>query len=205
MNCPLAFYPYIRSCVRCGRVPQLPTVAHKPSSDSIGRYTSLCMASILNGICRHARNGWRARLVASSSGEVDLVLYSSNRIVLCEIKASPLVAFRLGRLYDEPLEEEVNGTKVRIQRHMTNDVPDSNLHPVIHYEEYLQGFEDAVWTYESNLQDDAASAGWKRVHSNSLSPFYDMLFTLTRSWFRDKHLEHAFDLTRIYRAFGGQV
>lgn len=287
------------------------------------------MTAILSEICRQARNGWQVRLITSSRGEVDLILYSIDCTVLCEIKASPLVAFPVGKFYDEPLEEDVNGEKYRIQKHVATDVPEwkeqqlhlflpsanrtipvrvsrrgneqitlipsllsrkqnelvedlrtvielwrqlakgystrwaqhaelrlhtfgcgggvddsknapgldrtddikkglyqslklsdsyrmsctqqririglvSNLHPVTHYEQYLQGFEDAVWTHEKNLLEDAASPGWRRVPVVDLSPFYDMLLTLTKSWFRDEQLERAFGLTSLYRAFGGR-
>jgi hypothetical protein len=29
----------------------------------------------------------------------------------------------------------------------------SNMHPVAHYDEYLKGFEDALWTRESDIQE----------------------------------------------------
>lgn len=284
---------------------------------------------MLSEICHRTPNDWAIRLIDSSRGEIDLILYSPAYIVLCEVKASPLVAFPLAASYDEPLEEDVEGEKCRIERHITTDVPDwkkrplhlflyeanrsitlrkpvqesgrislirsmlgrkqkdlaedlqvvikfwqrlmegyssrwkdqselrwytfgcgggvddsknapgldrtddikkglyqslkladnyrmgcvqqrlkvallSNVHPITHYADYLQGFEDAVWTHERKIHDDPQSPEWKRARSSDLSPFYDMLFTLTRSWFRDTELERAFGLTTLYRVLGGK-
>lgn len=80
----------------------------------------------------------------------------------------------------------------------------SNIHPTVHYEDYLQGFEEAVWTYESKLQRDHLFPEWMRVRQDDLSPFYDAILTLTRSWFRAKELEQAFGLGRLYEALGGR-
>jgi hypothetical protein len=42
------------------------------------------------------------------------------------------------------------------------------------------------------------------VDSDNLFPFYDMLFTLTQSWFRDERLKQAFSAETLFRALGGQ-
>lgn len=325
---PKCFYTYLKSCPRCGRIDEQARVAHKPSSDSIGRYTTVCLTAILDELCKRTQNGWRVRLIASARGEVDLLLVSNKQLILGEVKASPLVAFPIGVLLEESLEEEVGGEQRYVNRHISTDVlgwksqpvylfvpdvnrtiplrlefpeggqahtvvPDrnhaeltedlkvvidawkrmldgytsrwnqyadlrwftfgcggevddsknapgldrtddikkglyqaikltekyrmncskqrvrvgliSNIHPVVHYSEYLQGVEDAVWTHESKLESDQhAPALWKRVRASDLSPFYDVLFTLTGSWFRNPEIERAFAMERLYRALGGE-
>lgn len=77
----------------------------------------------------------------------------------------------------------------------------SNIHPVVHYEEYLKGFEDALWTHEADVQEQRGRI--VSIDSDNLLPFYDMLLTLTRSWFRGERLERAFSLQTLYHALGG--
>jgi hypothetical protein len=78
----------------------------------------------------------------------------------------------------------------------------SNMHPVAHYDEYLKGFEDALWTRESDILGRTGQT--VSVDSDNLFPFYDMLFTLTQSWFRDERLKQAFSAETLFRALGGQ-
>ena len=78
----------------------------------------------------------------------------------------------------------------------------SNMHPVAHYDEYLKCFEDALWTRESDIQERTGQT--VSVDSDDLLPFYDMLFTLTQSWFRDERLKQAFSVETLFRALGGQ-
>ncbi|GIV08223.1 MAG: hypothetical protein KatS3mg019_0314 [Fimbriimonadales bacterium] len=326
---PIAsFYPYMQSCPRCGRITDLPTVAHKPASDSIGRYASLCLAAILAEICQRTRIGWHVRLLVSGRGEIDILLLCDELVVLCELKASPLTAFPICVFYEEPLTIEVDGEPQEVITHKATDVPTwktqplclylfgsgktlplhakvrdgkvslipsllsreqdqlvedikainevwsqmfmgyesrwskaghlrwftfgcgggvddsknapgldrtddikkglyqslklaedyrtrcarrcvrvallSNMHPVVHYTKYLQGFEDALWTHEAKLAEDKSDPEWRRVRASDLSPFYDMLWTLTKSWFRCETLKYAFSLQRLYSALGGQ-
>jgi hypothetical protein len=77
----------------------------------------------------------------------------------------------------------------------------SNMHPVMHYDEYLKGFEDALWTRETDIQGRTGQT--VSVDSDKLLPFYDMLFTLTQSWFRDERLQQAFSVETLFRALGG--
>ena len=326
---PIAsFYPYMRSCPRCGRTDDLPTVAHKPASDSIGRYASLCLAAILAELCQRTRTGWNVRLLASGRGEIDMILFNAEHAVLCELKASPLTAFPICVFYEEPLTTEVDGEPQEVITHKATDVPTwktqplhlyllgsgktfplhatvrngrvslipsllgrkqdqmiedikavievwrqmfvgyesrwskeghlrwftfgcgsgvddsknapgldrtddikkglyqslklteeyrtrcaqgrirvallSNIHPVVHYTQYLEGFEDALWTHEAKLAEDQSDPEWRRVRASDLSPFYDMLFSLTKSWIRCETLKRAFSLERLYSALGGR-
>ncbi len=325
-----SFYTYVKSCPRCGRVENIPPVAHKPPSDTIGRYTTLCRTAILAEIFRRTRNGWNARIITTARGEVDVILFSPQKVVLCEVKASPLVAFPLYAVNEEPLDTEVEGEVRIVDTHRATDITNwkrrpisiflfgidrsiplranrkgdkvtfipallrrkrgdlaedmqevinlwkqmlsgysdrwvregqqhlrwftfgcgsgvddsknapgldrtddikkglyqslkltaryrtacsrqrvkigllSNIHPAIHYSEYLQDFEDAVWTHANLLENIESLPEWKRVRLSDLSPFYDMLFTLTKSWFRDEELEAALSLQTLHKALGGK-
>lgn len=328
---PASFYTYVKSCPRCGRVGRKDAdnqglVAHKPSSQKIGCYNALCTAAILSEFCQHTQNRWDVALDTSNS-DVDMILTNESNFVLCEIKASPLVAFPLCVTHEEHLEEEVEGERRSIKVHTATDLHNwksvhlslfihdanreipvrvqsvegqgvlvslqekwwedskdavkevisvwyrlmdgyasrwkvnshlqwftcgcgkpvddsknapgldrtddikkglyqaikltesyrmkcveqrvrvgivSNIHPVRHYPDYLRGFEDALWTHESRLESDTVDQElWRRVRRSDLSPFYDMLFTFTQSWFRDPNLEKAFSIERLYRAMGG--
>lgn len=315
----MLFYPYIRSCPRCGKIAgEVPK--HKPSSDTIGRYASLVIAAILEEICIRTQNGWEVRVLMGSRSDIDLLLLSNSLLVLCEVKASPLIAFPLCKPLDAPLTKDVEGELITITTHRSTDNPDwqvqehnlylpvhgvpvklgkgdlvrcfveqssdeellrrfvdvwtrlfdgyrqrwrenrdsnlrwltfgcggdvddsknapgldrtddikkgiyqllklgekfrncckagairiglvSNLPPVRHYTEYLQGFEDAVWTQERKLHRTRQPA-WMRVQTRDLTPFYDVLLTLTHSWFRDGVVEQAFQLRNLFIALGG--
>jgi hypothetical protein len=76
------------------------------------------------------------------------------------------------------------------------------MDPVVHYDEYLKGFEDALWTHESDIQECTEET--VSVDRDDLLPFYDMLFTLTKSWFRDDRLKQAFSVETLFRALKGQ-
>lgn len=334
LYCPnepaMSFYTYVKSCPRCGQIGGETEIPHhKPPSDRIGRYTSYCLAAIIAEMCRRTKSGWRVRLVPQRDSEVDAILTDGSHLVLCEIKASPLTAFPLSTVYEEPLTEDASEALRLVSTHRATDVPEwarrelglflfasnqripvrarqsgssgytflesllhrkraklveeihtvvevwksmmhgyasrweqypnlrwftfgcgggvddsknapgldrtddikkglyqslklsesyrmkcarrmiriallSNIHPAVHYEDYLQGFEGAVWTYESKLQSDHLSSEWMKVRQEDLSPFYDAILTLTKSWFRAKELEQAFGLGRLYEALGGR-
>lgn len=86
-----SFYPYLRSCPRCGKYNDTKdSPSHKPSSDTIGRYTTACLGAILSETCRVSRNGFRVQFLSSSQGDVDMIIFNNETLVLCEVKASPL-------------------------------------------------------------------------------------------------------------------
>lgn len=324
-----SFYPYTKICPRCGRDTQEveAVTAHKPASDRIGRYTSLTISALLSEILRKYQSGWSLRLLDSSRGDIDLLLWNEETLVLCEVKASPLTALTLSTPHEFPPTKDSDGEPKPIMVHTKIDITEwkkrtlqlylaghniplqstqespsfvasmcgrdrnklvedikrivdiwgkmmdgyesrwrehshlrwftfgcgtpvddsknapgldrtddikkglyqmlklseryrmncqarqirvglvSNVHPVAHYETYLSGFEEAVWTHENRLRECETSSGkearLKAVSVNDLSPFYDMLFTFTRSWFRDSVLEQTFSLEALYHALGG--
>ncbi|BCW96979.1 MAG: hypothetical protein WHS44_05580 [Fimbriimonadales bacterium] len=321
---PMSFYPYLKGCPRCGSLDSQATIkAHKPSSDTIGRYTTACLAAILCEMCRVSRNGFEVRVLDASRGDVDLLIFDAQTLILCEVKASPLHLLPVCVRHSKPLEREDGNEKVPVESHQGVSIADleniplylylveersfplrwvsdgekpylmlesgrgtegtceilravsnawakmyagytsrwkehtqlrwftcgcggsvddsknapgldrtddikkgvyqmlkiaekyrrgckekrvrvallSNMHPVVHYEEYLKGFEDALWTHEDSIQQRMGKM--VSVDSDDLFPFYDMLFTLTRSWFREERLEQAFSLQTLYHALGG--
>jgi hypothetical protein len=323
-NAQMGFYPYIKSCPHCGRVEHTEITVHKPPSDTIGRYTTLCLGAILSEVCRVCQNGFEVRILPTSRGDVDMLIFDATTVVLCEVKSSPLYLLPLCVRYQRPLETSegdelaavaahavitvdnlesrdlylhlVNGDPIPVHliredsfqylsvkdsrnpdrlREMLKAVGDtwawmytgyssrwrengqlrwftcgcgvpvddtknaprldrtddikkgvyqmlkvaekygrgckerrvrvallSNMHPVAHYDEYLKGFEDALWTRESDIQERTGQT--VSVDSDDLLPFYDMLFTLTQSWFRDERLKQAFSVETLFRALGGQ-
>ena len=93
LYCPdalMSFYPYIKSCPRCGRLENESISVHKPASDAIGRYTTLCLGAILSEVCRVCRNGFKVRILPTSRGDVDMLIFDATTVVLCEVKSSPL-------------------------------------------------------------------------------------------------------------------
>ena len=323
-NAQMGFYPYIKSCPHCGRVEQTEISVHKPPSDTIGRYTTLCLGAILSEVCRVCQNGFEVRILPTSRGDVDMLIFDATTVVLCEVKSSPLYLLPLCVRYQRPLETSegdelatvaahavitvdnlesralylylVDGDPIPVRlvredsarylsvedsrnperlREVLNAVRNtwaqmyagyasrwrengqlrwltcgcglpvddtknapgldrtddikkgvyqmlkvaekygrgcrerrvrvallSNMHPVAHYDEYLKGFEDALWTRESDILGRTGQT--VSVDSDNLFPFYDMLFTLTQSWFRDEQLKQAFSAETLFRALGGQ-
>ncbi len=320
-----SFYPYIKSCPRCGKDTgeQAKIKAHKPSSDKIGRYASLVLSALLSEALQRCERTWTLKLLDSSRGDIDILLYNEELLVLCELKASPLTALVVSTRHQSRPTKDVNGEPQPITDHETVDTTDwrhresslcidyltiplqlsseisfiraflqsciqeeiideqiekfivlwrqmftgyekrwseyanlrwftfgcgggvddsknapgldrtddikkglyqslklteryrmgceerrirvgiiSNLHPVVHYGEYLSGFEDAVWTQESKIAVESSER--RVVAARDLSPFYDMLFTFTRSWFRDPVLKEVFSIAKWYRALGGK-
>jgi len=327
LYCPdalMSFYPYIKSCPRCGRLENESISVHKPASDAIGRYTTLCLGAILSEICHVCQNGFEVRILPTSRGDVDMLIFDATTVVLCEVKSSPLHLLPLCVRYQRPLETAEGDNIAAIATHAVITVDDlenrdlylylvggdpipvrliredsarylsvkesrnldrlceilktvrdtwarmyagyasrwkenghlrwftcgcgsgvddsknapgldrtddikkgvyqmlkvaekygrgcrerrvrvallSNMHPVAHYDEYLKGFEDALWTRESDIQGRTGQT--VSVDSDDLLPFYDMLFTLTQSWFRDERLKQAFSVETLFRALGGQ-
>jgi len=323
-NAQMGFYPYIKSCPHCGRVEQTEISVHKPPSDTIGRYTTLCLGAILSEVCRVCQNGFEVRILPTSRGDVDMLIFDATTVVLCEVKSSPLYLLPLCVRYQRPLETSegdelavvtahavitvdnlesrdlylhlvdgdpipvhliredsvqylsvkdsrnpdrlretlkavgdtwarmyvgyasrwrengqlrwftcgcgvpVDDTKNAPGLDRTDDIKKgvyqmlkvaekygrgcrerrvrvallSNMHPVAHYDEYLKGFEDALWTRESDILGRTGQT--VSVDSDNLFPFYDMLFTLTQSWFRDERLKQAFSAETLFRTLGGQ-
>ena len=339
LYCPQAqmgFYPYIKSCPRCGRVEKTEIPVHKPPSDTIGKYASLCLGVILSEVCRVSQNGFDVRILPSSRGDVDMLIFDEAEVVLCEVKSSPLYLMPLCVSYQRPLETSEGGELAPVTTHTkitvdnleardlylylegyleggycisvrfnqkkdgtrcfkddtrylsveygsdseklcktlnivgdswarmyegyasrwqkneelrwftcgcgapvddtknapgldrTDDIKKgvyqmlklaekysrgcrerrvhiallSNMDPVVHYDEYLKGFEDALWTHESDIQECTEET--VSVDRDDLLPFYDMLFTLTKSWFRDDRLKQAFSVETLFRALKGQ-
>jgi hypothetical protein len=326
LYCPdvlMSFYPYIKSCPRCGRLENESLSVHKPASDAIGRYTTLCLGAILSEICCVCQNGFEVRILPTSRGDVDMLIFDATTVVLCEVKSSPLYLLPLCVRYQRPLETAegdniaalathamitvdelenrdlslylVGGDPIPVRliredsaRHLsvkgsrnpdrlcemlktvrdswarmyagyasrwkenghlrwftcgcgsgvddsknapgldrTDDIKKgvyqmlklaekysrvcqekrirvalvSNMHPIAHYDEYLKGFEDALWTREADIQGHTDRVVF--IDSDNLLPFYDMLFTLTKSWFRDERLRQAFSVETLFRALGG--
>lgn len=107
------FYPYVWMCPACvsggaepskaylpgsilrnGRRYPGPQNSNRPSGRMIGDLGALCMRVIVDELLRtsehtHAASGGGHR------GEFDLILSNEQALLLCEIKASPLVAFPL--------------------------------------------------------------------------------------------------------------
>lgn len=321
---PMSFYPYLKGCPRCGKIGSQDKIkSHKPASDTIGRYSTVCLAAILSEMCRVSRNGFEVRVLEASRGDVDMLIFDAETLILCEVKASPLHLIPACVLHSKPLEGEDGNEKVPVPSHEIVTIPDlentalylylvgerpiplrwvhdvkkqyltlesgretvgaceilravsntwakmyvgytsrwkenaqlrwftcgcggsvddsknapgidrtddikkgiyqmlqiaekyrrgcrekrlrvallSNMHPVVHYEEYLKSFEDALWTHETDIQERVGRV--VSLNSDDLFPFYDMLFTLTQSWFREERLEQAFSLQTLYHALGG--
>ena len=103
-NAQMGFYPYIKSCPHCGRVEHTEITVHKPPSDTIGRYTTLCLGAILSEVCRVCQNGFEVRILPTSRGDVDMLIFDATTVVLCEVKSSPLYLLPLCVRYQRPLE-----------------------------------------------------------------------------------------------------
>lgn len=89
-------YPFVNACPKCtlnGKFRHLN--AAKPASAKIGKATSTILAAFLELLAKRATSRKIEIKTLNDNGLVDALLLSENRIVLFEIKASPLVSFPL--------------------------------------------------------------------------------------------------------------
>ncbi|MCW5853555.1 MAG: hypothetical protein KIT87_26050, partial [Anaerolineae bacterium] len=108
---PTLFFPFLKTCPRCSVKRGIkPSVkANKPQSDLIGEMavdsTILVLAALLHSI--------DPRVVVQKSnvrqGDVDMVIYDNDMIVLGEVKSSPLVVYPLEIQLARPMTEVIDG------------------------------------------------------------------------------------------------
>jgi hypothetical protein len=327
----ILFYPYVKACPRCAVYGSKNKIncSHKPSSDKIGSIAAKTLNIFLTVFASRTSRKWQVRQTRRQSYEVDLLLFNKDTLVLCEVKASPLVAFPLAVKLNKPLTiDRGDGERENLTEHYEpanvdthseillyvpntpigffrlgkwvdyhplktfrqryandpnavlsiikswqmfyegyvsgwrksseplkwltfgcgGDVDDSknlpgidrtddikkgiyqviklgqrfakqcakrsvkvalvsNLYAIRHHEEYLQGLQEIVWTYEPELQpceDNDGANEWRKVRLRDLIKLYDAVITLTESHFRDAELRLSFSLDTLFTDIGGK-
>jgi hypothetical protein len=87
---PLLLYPYVKACPRCAASGKLVQVeSHKPSSDTIGRIAAKVIGMLLVALCQRTGNFWQVRQTTRKVFDTDMLLFTTEMLALCEVKASP--------------------------------------------------------------------------------------------------------------------
>jgi len=122
---PVLVYPYVNACPRCAASGHVaPVRSHKPGSATIGRIAAKTLGAMLSALSQTTRSGWEVRQATQKVLHFDILLFDVETLALCEVKASPLVAFPLLA----PLEQELQrpGHEDRrepITQHRKTDLP----------------------------------------------------------------------------------
>jgi hypothetical protein len=122
---PLLLYPYVKACPRCAASGQVvPIESHKPGSDTIGRIAAKTLGVLLIALSKRTGSAWQVRQSKRQIFDTDMLLFTRETLALCEVKASPLVAFPIVA----PLERELRrrgreGDQQPIARHRKTDLP----------------------------------------------------------------------------------
>jgi hypothetical protein len=122
---PVLLYPYVKACPRCVALGQVARAeSHKPRSDTIGRIAAKTLGVLLSALSQQTGNTWQVRQLTRQVFDADMLLFTSETLALCEVKASPLVAFPL----IAPLERELQqrgreDEQQRVARHRKTDLP----------------------------------------------------------------------------------
>lgn len=98
--------------------------SHKPGSDTIGRIAAKTLGALLFALSQGTGNTWQVRQTARRVFDTDMLLFTTETLALCEVKASPLVAFPL----IAPLKRELRrrgreDEQQRVARHRKTDLP----------------------------------------------------------------------------------
>lgn len=122
---PALLYSYVKACPRCAALGRVVHVeSHKPGSDTIGRIAAKTLGVLLSALSQWTGNVWQVRQTSRQVFDADMLLVAADTLALCEVKASPLVAFPL----IAPLEQELRrhgheGEHRRVARHRKTDLP----------------------------------------------------------------------------------
>jgi hypothetical protein len=122
---PVLLYSYVKACPRCAALGQVVRVeSHKPGSDTIGRIAAKTIGVLLSALSQRAGNTWKVKQTTRQIFDTDMLLFTAETLALCEVKASPLVAFPL----IAPLKRELRrrgreDEQQRIIRHRKTDLP----------------------------------------------------------------------------------
>lgn len=122
---PVLLYPYVKACPRCATSGQVTRVeSHKPGSDTIGRIAAKTLGMLLLALSQRTGNDWQVWQTTRQIFDTDMLLFNAETLALCEVKASPLVAFPLVA----PLERELRRRgrereQQPIARHRKTDLP----------------------------------------------------------------------------------
>lgn len=122
----MLFYPYTSICPRCiGNGKFIFTKGHKPESGKIGMITSELLCQILITFFQHAGKNIR---VYKASEPIDVILYdeTEKKILLAEIKASPLLTIPLA-ISCEQLTESTSERERAFTQHTCVDNPNIKL------------------------------------------------------------------------------
>lgn len=122
---PMLFYPYVKACPRCAASGQVVLVAsHKPGSDTIGRIAAKTLGMLLVALSKQTGNAWQVRQTTRQVFDTDMLLFTSETLALCEVKASPLVAFPLVASLERELRRRGRESEQQpIARHRKTDMP----------------------------------------------------------------------------------
>lgn len=120
------FYPYVRACPRCARFGRkvLLKQSHKPHSDTIGRVAAKTVGTLLAALVEKTNRRWQIYQMKRRILDVDMLLVANESIALCEVKASPLIAFPLTTLLPRELQQRGQNDKPQnISEHVTTALP----------------------------------------------------------------------------------
>lgn len=122
---PMLFYSYVKACPRCAASGKVePAVSHKPGSDTIGRIAAKVLGALLVALCKQTGNDWQVRQTTRRVFDIDMLLFTTETLVLCEVKASPLVAFPLAITLKRELRHHGQESEQQpIVKHRKTDVP----------------------------------------------------------------------------------
>ncbi len=117
-------YPYIKACPRCAASGQVVRVeSHKPGSDTIGRIAAKTLGVMLSALSQRTGNAWQVRQTTRQVFDTDMLLFTTDILALCEVKASPLVAFPLIATLERELQRRGREDKQqRVARHRKTDL-----------------------------------------------------------------------------------
>ncbi len=130
---PVLFYPYMKTCPRCASQQKLAWTgpggkAHKPGSDKIGSIAAKTIGSMLSSLSHRTHSGWLVLQTTRQVYDIDLLIYNKSFLTLCEIKASPLIAYPLAvTLKREMRRQGENDEQEIIGSHKDSDLPISNV------------------------------------------------------------------------------
>jgi hypothetical protein len=123
---PYAYYSFLKQCPHCcqdrGLDPRLAGAQHKPSSHHIGEITTTATALVLTLICKSAPKPLDIGVIGKQSHDVDAVGWSSDLLVLFEVKASPLVTYPVRAMLLEPYTEDTDEGPRELAQHKLIDV-----------------------------------------------------------------------------------
>lgn len=185
-----AYYSFLKQCPRCcldkGLGPRIRNAQHKPASHHIGEITTTVTALVLQLLVEANDVPFAIATITKQSHDTDAIGFSSDLLVLFEIKSSPMVTYPLRMRLPGPLvTEDPAGGRTEYRQHTLMDVQHAGKEvelyvPHRNWAIPLGAIQGAAWPYPHLSGAVSTPAGFLRYLTAWLELYFAYSVPKTR-------------------------